>query len=545
MASKEAAGAAARAVFRGEPLQVDQLSGGHPAGREPSGASASESFGFLLEIAADGDAATAGVVSAKTAADTLRAWAARRVPISERLTRRQLVNRIGVDVAAIDVALSRQLDAILHNPRFQQLEASWRGLQWLVGQAATANDDSAGRGTVEIRLLPVSKRELMRDRTEAVEFDRSALWRKIYEEEFGTAGGTPYGLLVADHQFSHHPDDVALLTGLAEVSAAAFAPLLANPRPETLGLDSFAQLDLLPSLETHHLAPDFVKWRALREREESRFVGLPLPRVLARQPYDGWIGQPHGQRSDERSWAQRGFRYLEQADRADGTGRLWAGAIWPLAGVIVREFGRSGWFADIRGGSRGLEGGGLVDELPVDGFAGLDGDGATRGPTEVFVTEPVEVDLDAGGFIPLCSTGPDGRAVFHTNASLHKPQKYDSAGATANARISSMLQYVLCVSRMAHYLKVIARDKVGSFTEAPAFERFLTEWVNQYVTPDDQASPEVRARLPLRAAQVEVREESGTAGSYQVVMRLQPHFQLDRLDATLRLVTTVRRMAKR
>ena len=545
MASKEAAGAAARAVFREEPAQGDQPAGGHPVGREPSGASASENFGFLLEIAADGDAATAGVVSATTAADTLRAWAARRVPIGERLTRRQLVNRIGVDVAAIDVALSRQLDAILHNPRFQQLEASWRGLQWLVGQAAAANDDSSGRGTVEIRLLPVSKRELMRDRADAVEFDRSALWRKIYEDEFGTAGGTPYGLLVADHQFGHHPDDVSLLTGLAEVSAAAFAPVIANPRPETLGLDSFAQLDLMPHLETYHLAPDFVKWRALREREESRFVGLPLPRVLARQAYDGWIGQPHGQRSDERSWSERGFRYVEQADRADGTGRLWAGAIWPLAGVVVREFGRSGWFADIRGGSRGREGGGLVDHLPVDGFAGLDGEGITRGPTEVFVTEPVENDLDAGGFIPLCSTGPDGRAVFHANAALHKPQKYDSAGATANARISSMLQYVLCVSRMAHYLKVIARDKVGSFTEAPAFQRFLTEWVNQYVTPDDQASAEVRARLPLRAAQVEVREESGTAGSYQVVMRLQPHFQLDRLDATLRLVTTVRRMAKR
>jgi type VI secretion system ImpC/EvpB family protein len=329
------------------------------------------------------------------------------------------------------------------------------------------------------------------------------------------------------------------------VAAASFSPLLATPAPELMGIDSNAQLNTFVDLKTYQSGPDFVKWRALRHREESRFLGLPLPNVLGRLPYDGWIGRPDGQRSDERSWAQRGFRYVEQADRADGTGRLWAGAIWPLAGVIVREFGRSGWFADIRGGSRGREGGGLVDELPVDGFAELDGDGSTRGPTEVFVTEPIESDLEAGGFIPLCSTGADGRAVFHANAALHKPQKYDSAGATANARISSMLQYVLCVSRMAHYLKVIARDKVGSFTEAPAFQRFLTEWVNQYVTPDDQASADVRARLPLRAAQVEVREESGTAGSYQVVMRLQPHFQLDRLDATLRLVTTVRRMAKR
>jgi type VI secretion system protein ImpC len=186
-----------------------------------------------------------------------------------------------------------------------------------------------------------------------------------------------------------------------------------------------------------------------------------------------------------------------------------------------------------------------VEGLPVDGFTGLDHDAATRGPVEVFVTEPVQMDLDQAGLIPLCASGADGRAVFHSNASLHEPEKFDSPVATANARISAMLQYMLCVSRFAHYLKVLARDRVGSFSEAIELENFLNEWINNYVTPDDQASAEVRARLPLRAANVEVREEPGTAGAYRVIMRLQPHFQLDQIDATLKLVTTVHRSDQR
>jgi type VI secretion system ImpC/EvpB family protein len=495
--------------------------------------------------AASGGRGVDDLLASRSPADLLRAWAARRVRVGERLSRSTLLVRLGEDIAAIDVAVARQLDAILHHPRLQQLEASWRGLAWMVGQAGDANDAADGRSRVEVRIIGATKRELARDRSDAVEFDRSAIWRKVYEEEFGTAGGTPYGLLVADYQFSHQPDDVSLLTGLAEVATAAFAPLLVNPAPELLGLDSFQRLDALPVPDTYQSSPDFVKWRALRDREESRFIGLPLPRVLGRLPFDGWIGRPDGAAAPERSWAQRGFRYREQADRADGSGRLWCGAVWPLAGVVIREFGRSGWFADIRGGSRGIEGGGLVQGLAVDGYAGLDHDDASRGPVEVYVTEPVQMDLDQAGLIPLCSTGADGRAVFHSNASLHATVRYESPIATANARISSQLQYVLCVSRFAHYLKVIGRDKLGAFTEAPAFERFLSEWVNQYVTPDDHATAETRARMPLRAAQVEVREEPGTAGAYRVVMRLQPHFQLDRLDATLKLVTLVRRAEKR
>ncbi len=511
-----------------------------------------QSLSPLLELAAGlgvprvaRDSSAADVLAAAPGVETLRAWAAIRLPPGMRVSRADLLTRLGEDVAAIDLALGLQVDAILHAPKFQAIESSWRGLQWLVGQALQANDDGDGPGKVEVRLLSVTKRELARDQGSAVEFDRSQLWRKVYEEEFGTAGGTPYGLLVTDHEFSHHPDDVSLLAGLSEVAMAAFAPLLASPKAELLGLDSLTQLEMLPPPEVRQRSPDYVKWRALRERDESRFIGMPLPRVLGRRAYDGWIDRPEAEATFESSWERRGFRYREEVDQADGSGRLWMSAVWPMAGVVIREFGRSGWFADIRGGSRGMAIGGVVDGLPVDQFAGLDGGSVVRGPTEVFVTDDVHEELDWAGLIPLHGTGPDGRAVFQSNASLHQAKRYDSPAATANARISSMLQYVLCVSRIAQYLKLIARDKLGSFTEAPEFQRFLSDWVNRYVTPDDQASAETRAKMPLRAAQVEVRDEPGTAGAYRVVMRLQPHFQLDGLDATLRLVSTVRRAETR
>lgn len=505
------------------------------------------SFFRELAVASDGAAATAAgaLLAARTQAEVLRAWAAVRVAAGERVSRDELAMRLGEDIATIDEVLSRQTDAILHHARFQSFESSWRGLNWLVKQAAIADASGDGSGRVEVRVLSVSKRELARDRSNAVEFDRSALWRKVYEEEFGTAGGTPFGMLVADYQFSQHPDDVNLLTGLGEVAAASFSPLLATPAPELMGIDSNAQLNTFLDLKTYQSGPDFVKWRALRHREESRFLGLPLPHVLGRLPYDGWIGQPQGEASFEKSWATRGFRYREEVD-GPGTGtRLWISAIWPLAAVVLREFGRTGWFADIRGGSRGIEGGGVVDGLPVEGFDGFTLEAAARGPTEVLATDSTQAQLDEAGLIPLCGTGPDGRAVFHSNASLHEPEKFDSPIATANGRISAMLQYMFCVSRFAHYLKVLARDRVGSFAEASELEKFLNEWINEYVTPDYQASAEVRARLPLRAASVEVREEPGTAGAYRVIMRLQPHFQLDQIDATLKLVTTVHRSEQR
>jgi len=485
------------------------------------------------------------LLSARTPSELLAAWAAVRVAPGERLSRRDVVERLGVDVALLDERIGRQVDAILHHPRFQQLEAAWRSLALLVSRADEATAGDEGRRRVQVRILSASKRELARDRSGALEFDRTVLWRRIYEDEFGMPGGTPYGLLVADYSFGRHPDDLELLTGLGEIAAASFAPLVAAPHPDLFGVDSLHDIEDAPALDVLHAGADYVKWRSLRSREESRFLGLALPRVLARLPYDGWIGAPDSAAEPERSWARRGFRYREQVDGPGGGQRLWTSAAWAFAGVVVAEFARSGWFADIRGGSRGQAGGGLVEGLPVEGFGASDPHTVRRGPAETLLTETAERRLSDAGFIPLTACGSDGRAVFHSNPSLHAPAKLDRPEATVNARISAMLQYVLCVSRFAHYIKTMTRDKVGAVASAEDLEHLLNEWIHDYVSPDDLASPETRARLPLRAAKVEVREEPGTAGGYRVVMWLQPHFQLDELAASVRLATSIRRPGTR
>ncbi len=485
-----------------------------------------------------------GLVGSRDLVDVLRSWAAHRVAVGEQLTRTQILARLGQDIAAIDKVMSKQLDIILHANPLQQLESSWRGLAWLVGQADEANtssfDDGSGRSDVKVRLLSVKKRELLRDYESAVEFDRSHFWRKVYEEEFGMAGGTPYGLLVADYEFSHHPDDVRLLTGMSETAMASFAPLLVSPSSKLVGAESYDQCALIPPIDETQRSPAFTKWRGLRDREESRFVGLPLPRVLARHMYDGGLGQSDADWAHESTWKHRSFRYVEQTDGSDGTNKLWMSGIWPFAGIVVREYGRSGWFADIRGGSRGVMGGGQVEGLPFEKFSSFEQAESFRGPADAFFSEDLLEEIQNVGLIPLSNTGRDGRAVFRSNASLHRPKIRDSGVATSNERISSMLQYVLCVSRFAHYIKVIMRDKTGTFSEAAGIGRMLNDWVHQYVTPDDQASAETRAKLPLRAADIDVVEEPGSAGVYRVIMRMQPHFQIDHIDSTLRLVSTVR-----
>ena len=490
------------------------------------------------------ESSAASIVSCQDLAGVFRVWAASRIPLSKKQTRSAISQRLSEDVAAIDRALNRQVDAILHNVSFQKMESSWRGLFYLVNQAEQANIDAGrrigGERHVKIRILSVKKRELRRDQETAVEFDRSDLWKKVYEEEFGTAGGMPYGLLVSDHEFSHHPEDVSLLSGMSETAMAAFAPLIVTPNPEIVGVKDFGSLENFPLISETQAAPTYTKWKALREREESRFIGLPVPRVLGRYGYDGLIGSPDAQPAKESTWSQRGFRYRERTEQKRGSGRLWISGVWPFASVVIREFGRSGWFADIRGSSRAVGDGGQVEGLPVDTFPGFEKSNVRRGPTEFLIPIAMEDEFEDAGLIPLAGMGPDGRAVFHSNMSLHKPKVFDKRNVTENERLSSMLQYVLCVSRFAQYLKVILREKLGSFTEAPEVEKFLNDWIHRYVTPDDQASPETRAKMPLRAAEIEVRDEPGSGGAFRIIMRLQPHFQIDRIESTLRLVSAVR-----
>jgi len=502
----------------------------------------------VFEMLADGGRSRLDVASAalpeadQSYGALLRHWAGYRVGPGERLTRSDLADRLAVDVARLDDVIGRQLDAILHHPRFQALESSWRGLEWLIGRSDDAigsEGHSKSAGGVRVRLFNCTKRELQRDHTQAVEFDRSMLWRKIYEDEFGTAGGIPFGLLVADHTFGVHPDDIDLLTGLAEVAAASFAPLVAAPAPDLFGVESFADLNAGPGLEMLYNTPQFTAWRSMKALEETRFLGLALPRVLGRLPYEGWEIAGHRAVQTENSWRARSFRYQEDAESARGERRLWINAGWAFASVVIAEFARSGWFADIRGASRDAEGGGLVSGLPVDHFAASEGL-VFRGPAEVVIGESAERFIAEAGFIPLCSTSSNGRAVFHSNQSLHCPKQYDSSQASANAKISAMLQYMLCVSRFAHYLKVIARTKVGAVTQPDQLQAILEDWIVAYVTPDDRASPETKARRPLRAARVEVRDTPGSPGAYRIVMHIQPHFQLDDLTSLIRLTTVVR-----
>ena len=505
----------------------------------------------LLSLAERGTSALASIrgrgEASILASDDLnhvfRTWAASRILLGKQVTRSEILCKLGEDVAAIDKALNVQVDTILHHTALQKLEGSWRGLFYLVNQAEGANSDSGtgvgGKPRVKVRVLSVKKRELRRDQETAVEFDRSDLWQKVYENEFGTAGGIPYGLLVCDHQFSHHPDDVSLLSGMSETAMAAFAPLLVSPEPAIFGSEQFNDLEKLPRITDTQASKQFVKWKALREREESRFIGLPLPRVLGRHGYNGLIGHPNALAADERSWEQRGFRYKEKTEAVNGSGNLWMSGVWPFASTVIREFGRSGWFANLRGGSRGVGGGGEVAGLPKDTFSGFENSNVRRGPTEVNIPSDLGEEFERAGMIPLEATGSDGRAVFHSNMSLHKPKLFDNQKISENERLSSMMQYVLCVSRFAQYLKVILRDKLGSFTEAPQAEKFLSDWVHQYVSPDDQASDETRAKMPLRAAEIEVQDDPGSGGTMKVVMRLQPHFQIDRIDSTLRLISAV------
>jgi type VI secretion system protein ImpD len=440
------------------------------------------------------------------------------------LSRRDWQGVLNRDIAVLDAIISDQVNAIIHHPRFQQLEASWTGLHYLVGQ--TDPDEK-----VIIRVLNLSWKELTADAERALEFDQSQLFRKVYNEEFDTPGGTPYGLLIGDYQVRHMPDaehptdDLGALASVAQVAAAAFAPFIASADPALFGIDDFADLDRPVSLARVFEQAEYVKWNALRQAEDSRFVGLALPRILMRAPY---ADDPV--RTD-------GFRFAEDVDGPDRRRYLWGNAAYAFGAVVVRAFMESGWLAEIRGVKRGEDGGGLVLGLPTCSF-GTDKAGiALKASTDLIVSEDLDKELGELGFIPLCHCKDTPYSAFYGNQSVQRPKTYDQAAVTMNAKISGMLQYVLCASRIAHYLKVLAREKIGSFAEAHELEEYLRRWVNDYVAPDAEASAEVKARFPLREAQVRVRERPGAPGNYMCEMHLLPHYQLDALTATVRLRT--------
>ncbi len=416
-------------------------------------------------------------------------------------------------IAEIDRLISAQLNDIMHHEDFQKLEGSWRGLHQLVMNSETSTQ-------LKIRVMSVNKKDLLKDFERALEFDQSALFKKIYEDEYGTFGGAPYGALIGDYEFGNHPQDMALLEKMSQVAAAAHAPFLSAASPDLFGWETFSEMTEVRDLTKIFDRLEYAKWRSFRESEDSRYVGLTLPHTLARVPY-GAATKP-----------TESFRFEEDVDGTDHKKYLWSNAAYALGTRLTEAFAMHGWCVAIRG----VEGGGLVDGLPTHTFATDEGEVAEKCPTEVAITDRREKEFADNGFIPLVHCKGTDYAAFFATQSCNKAKKYDTDAANANARLSTQLQYLFAVSRFAHYLKSMVRDKIGSFMSRKEAEIFLNRWITNYVLENDVAPQAQKAKYPLREARVDVSEVPGKPGVYRAVAFLRPHFQLDELSVSLRLV---------
>jgi type VI secretion system protein ImpC len=426
------------------------------------------------------------------------------------------VASIEAQVARIDELLTAQMNEILHHEELQRLEASWRGLHFLVFNTETST-------RLKLRLLNITKKELLTDLEKATEFDQSQLFKKIYEEEYGTFGGNPYGLLIGDYEFGRHPQDMALLEKVAGVAAAAHAPFIAAASPRLFDFDGFTDLGVPRDLAKIFESAELIKWRSFRESEDSRYVALALPHILLRLPY-GPDTKP-----------VEGFTFREDVDGRDHKKYLWGNAAWALGQRITNAFALYSWCGAIRG----VEGGGLVEGLPTHTFKTDEGDIALKCPTEIAITDRREKELDGLGFISLVHCKGTDYAAFFGGQTAQKPKVYDTNEANANARISAMLPYILAASRFAHYVKAIMRDKIGSFMTADNVSVFLNRWIGNYVLGRDDAGQSLKAQYPLRQARVDVSEVPGKPGAYKAVAFLRPHFQLEELTTSIRLVATL------
>jgi type VI secretion system protein ImpC len=420
---------------------------------------------------------------------------------------------INARIADIDALLSRQLNAIMHTPEFQQLEGSWRGLNYLVQRTETST-------TLKLRVLNVDKNDLLKDLERASEFDQSALFKKVYEDEYGTFGGAPYSCLIGDYEFSRHPQDLALLEKISEVAAAAHAPFIAAASSRLFNLDSFTEPGTPRDLAKIFDSVEYAKWKSFRESEDARYVALTLPHILMRLPYG------------PETVPVESFQFVEDVDGTDHSKYLWSNAAYALGGRITDAFARYGWTATIRG----VEGGGLVEGLPTHTFATDEGEVALKCPTEVAITDRREKELADLGLIPLVHCKGRDYAAFFSTQTNQKAKKYDTDAANANARLSTQLQYILAVSRFAHYLKAIMRDKVGSFLTRGECQAYMNRWIDNYVLGSDHAGQALKAQYPLREARIDVSDIPGKPGAYRAVVFLKPHYQLDELTVSLRLV---------
>src|SRR5215467_12023751 len=436
---------------------------------------------------------------------------------------RNLTKTFDKAIAAVDAKLSAQLNAIMHDPKFLKLEGTWRGLHYLVQNSETGT-------ALKLRVINLPKRELHRDMTRAIEFDQSQLFKKIYENEFGTPGGEPYGALIGDYEWTNHPDDLETLRLMSNIAAGAFAPFVTAAGAGMFGFESWTELSKPRDLAKIFDTVEFGKWRGFRDSEDSRFVSLVMPRVIARLPY-GKATKP----IDEFDYEEAPADARGKALAMDHEAYCWSNAAYVMGARLTDAFARTGFCTAIRG----AEGGGKVENLPTHVFTSDDGDLDTKCPTEIGITDRRELELSNQGFLPLCHYKNTDYAVFFGGQTAQRAKKYDRPEATANAAISARLPYIMATGRFAHYLKVMGRDKIGSFMEASNVETWLNRWIQNYVNPNVDAGQDMKARFPLREAKVEVKEIPGKPGSYNAIAYLRPWLQMEELTTSLRMVASI------
>jgi type VI secretion system protein ImpC len=449
----------------------------------------------------------------QTAVQTL----AEQVLQGEVLMADDVVGTISAIIAEIDLKLTEQVNQIMHHEDFRKLEGSWRGLHHLVNNSETDE-------MLKIRVMAISKKELGKTlkKYKGTAWDQSPLFKRIYEEEFGQLGGEPYGCLVGDYHFDHSPPDVEILSGVAQIAAAGHAPFITGAGSTLMGMDSWQELSNPRDLAKIFSTPEYAAWRSLRDSEDAKYLGLAMPRFLARQPY-GAATDPVEE-----------FDFEEDTEGADSDKYIWANSAYAMATNINQAFKEYGWCTQIRG----VESGGIVSDLPVHTFPSDDGGVDMKCPTEIAISDRREAELAGSGLMPLIHRKNSDLAAFIGAQSLHKPAEYDDPDASANAALAARLPYMFASCRFAHYLKCIVRDKIGSFADRNEMQRWLQDWVMQYVDGDPaKSSDKQKARKPLSAAEVVVEEVEGNPGYYTSKFYLRPHYQLEGLTVSLRLVS--------
>jgi type VI secretion system protein ImpC len=416
-------------------------------------------------------------------------------------------------IAELDEKISAQVDEVLHNEKFQQMESAWKGLKFLI-------DRTDFRRNTKIEILNVSKEDLMNDFEDVPEPYQSGLFKHLYKDEYDTPGGEPIGAMISNYEFLNHPQDIGLLNNVSKIAASCHAPFIGSVGQEFLGLRSIDELTQIPDVAPLFDTPEFAKWRAFRETEDSRYVGLTLPQFLLRLPYG------------EETQAAKTFNYTEKVSGEDHNKYLWGNGSFAFASCLTRSFAEHGWCVNIRG----PQAGGTVEDLPLHHYQAA-GDTVTKIPTEVLMSERREFEFAELGFIPLSFYKNRDYACFFSANSCQKPKQYVDPDSTANSRLSARLPYLFLVSRLSHYLKVIQRENIGAAKEKDDLQLELEEWLNQYVTEDKSPSVDAKAKYPLSMAKIAVNDIADNPGFYNVEMLVRPHFQVEGVDVSLSLVS--------